>query len=582
MICDEVNSVIELFNAHPSKSNGLQASYANSLAKQLSQLPSLTARDGKSIIEVLKSSPYGESTQRLIDIVDTKLKANSSAASSRAHKKQGNNTTQCLIKWWRFLTQLDWDFIRDPKRTIDAKMTRVVERANRLGLCHPDEIALRWLLATLLLAHYDTLPSAREMFNKLSELKQVCVCERKSNTLEIIFIYPDSPFELDEVIFAHAYDVDDPPINVELHGIIQVAERIALRKNSQLLNDDKGGRDTETWRKLKNTVRGSPSSGITITAQGNRIAGLMPVKRELELPSEAGALPEDEMPQNAAENQLFTNYKAGLNKFSADDMPRNPDENQLYTAYKAELWKMRARTSGLLSSTSSIKTEPTIAKSEVPSPPTPPSLSLGLTTSVDATGALCIASRSVDGPAVADGSKKELATKAEPASTTDSTTFEELDPYAKAAIRAMKDRTTKKKRAAKEKRAADKVNKALSMKVAKPVGKLAKLKATKAELKADKIKSEKLKAAKPEPVDVAKKDIMKAMPSAANPDKPVAPAHYNGGIVYTVLRKTKFRALRVKGDEHTETSATWGKSRSQKDAWSHVIKAIDKHHRAKK
>ena len=134
----------------------------------------------------------------------------------------------------------------------------------------------------------------------------------------------------------------------------------------------------------------------------------------------------------------------------------------------------------------------------------------------------------------------------------------------------MHNRTTRKKIEADEKRVAEKVTKARgSTKVATPVGKAAKLKAE---------KSGKLKVcAKLEPVDVDKAHIMKAMPSAANSTQHVAPVTYNGGVVYTILKQKKFRALRVKGDRYTETSATWGTHRSQKDAWSHVIKAIDKH-----
>ena len=87
-----------------------------------------------------------------------------------------------------------------------------------------------------------------------------------------------------------------------------------------------------------------------------------------------------------------------------------------------------------------------------------------------------------------------------------------------------------------------------------------------------------LKVKREAPIEVANKNITKAMPKDDATTKPI---WYNGGIVYTVHKSKKFRALRVRGDNYTESSASWGKSRTKSEAWSIVIRAIDKHAKGK-
>ena len=57
------------------------------------------------------------------------------------------------------MTAADWDFIKDKKQHFSAKLTRMIERANLLGLVSFDEHTYKWMLAVLLVAHYDQLPS---------------------------------------------------------------------------------------------------------------------------------------------------------------------------------------------------------------------------------------------------------------------------------------------------------------------------------------------------------------------------------------------------------------------------------------
>jgi hypothetical protein len=550
-IIDDLKSVIALFKSRGDVPLDLQATYANSMAKQLSTIASLSTSDAKTIIDVLKKSPYGETaTPRLLSIIDNKLQSSSISKGAKARKKSGANTTQFLHKWWNYLSRSDWALINDPRKTFDHKTRRAVFRSNRLGCSHPDEQTMKWLLATLLIVHYDELPSNSDIFKKLAELKHTFACERTAYALEITYIYPDDPDLLDEAVYQHAYDEDDPPITVELHGVSTVADRVALRKNSALLMGNG----------IKNDDR---PDCITISSTGKITRLLAPIKHEQ---------------PSLQELQALQSHAAQVAKADADDMPKTEPERKLYANYKADLWKLRARASGVLASLKVDMSD--VIKEEPPSPriiapPSPRIIAPGLSTMIDADGALCITSRTLGAETTAEPVpiKSEAGTSAviPPAEAATAPTFDDLDPYAQAAIAALNARNKKqlndKKLQAAEKK---KLNLGKVMKCAMK--------------RADKaVKPEKAvkpdKAAKLEAVTVSKKNIMNAMPSAKSGGAPVL---YNGGVVYTIHKLRKFRGLRERSDRYTETSACWGKTRTMKEAWSLVISAIDKHQHAKK
>jgi hypothetical protein len=70
---------------------------------------------------------------------------------------------------------------------------------------------------------------------------------------------------------------------------------------------------------------------------------------------------------------------------------------------------------------------------------------------------------------------------------------------------------------------------------------------------------------------------MSAMPALKKDGSSPDPVFYKGGVIYTAVKGNKFRALKVRGDNYTEKSKTWGQSTPSKDAWATVVKAIDDH-----
>ena len=87
-------------------------------------------------------------------------------------------------------------------------------------------------------------------------------------------------------------------------------------------------------------------------------------------------------------------------------------------------------------------------------------------------------------------------------------------------------------------------------------------------------------AAKMAPLDATRATIMKSMPKLPTDGSKIAPVLHNGGVVYTSLLKRSLRALKARGDNYSEASASWGQTEPTKAAWKTVIDAIDNHKKA--
>ena len=131
---------------------------------------------------------------------------------------------------YNYLTQSDWDIIRNPKKSFEAKMSTTALRLNLVGCGRASEQTLKWVLALLLLVSYDELPPAKTRYQKLQDLKNCMTAERKAWGLEVLQGFPDTPGELPDAIYQHAYS-EGPPVSVELSGLGVIAEKfIPLRK----------------------------------------------------------------------------------------------------------------------------------------------------------------------------------------------------------------------------------------------------------------------------------------------------------------------------------------------------------------
>ena len=571
-IVREINSVTRFVRGRQAQTGtcdiSLLTKFADTLIKMIDTLPALNASDAGLLAESLHDSPYGdEGTARINASIDAKLTASHDSPGgttgrdkTRPHKADGP-PPQFLKCWWNYNTRDDWTVFKDPKRAFSAKMTWLVERANSIGMANPDEQTLKWMLAMLLLLHYDELPTYKEIYNKLQELKRCCESERKHFEIQHLLKFPDNPNQLPTPVFAHAFpDHENPPLQGELSGVSTVASCIPLRANSRL---------------LKGKKQQPPEIHNTTT-----VPELLPAKSSAA--SSAGRMPSNRAPI---------------------DLSTDADEELLWLEYQDKVNKLK------MEKLKHVKTEVV----EPAEPPAPPS-TINIRRHQD--GTLKLMPRSHESHV---GNHRLLAkqpcrteSSAKPPDESD------LDPWTRQAMSALKSRNGKDK----ETKAADKAAKKKAEEAAATVATKACTKESKkaaASVAKKDCKKEAMKVAKKEAVgssdavarpkppskhhgagkptalpkkrsrrgdveDVPKSKIMSAMPrqtaDGSNPD----PVSYNGGVIYTSQNIKKFRALRLRGDRYTEKAHGWTPKThgTMKKAWASAVQCIDEYKKKKK
>jgi hypothetical protein len=538
MACKHLIREIDGVNAFQRSRNtdigdDLRMSFVTSLITQINQLTSLSPLDASILEAALKDSAYGaDGDNKLRAAIDARVR---STATGKAPK--GGCLTQSLKFWWKYATQGDWDHIKDPTKSWNSKMTRIVERGNSVGCTMPDEQSIKWMLAMLLLACYTEQPKPKVIHKKLIDLKECIASERKPWSLEQVVDFPNDPSDLPDAVYNAAY-ADEPPISIDISGINMIACAIPLRKNNKrLAGEPSTAVDADDWAAIQKPLRGSSKPGIKIEQR------------------EGG--------------YKCTNALVSTNADLFDESVHDADESDLLLEYKrklADLRRLKASRGGDANSPDShppTPNEPSAARiaNAVPNG--------GMMLSRDADGNLKIKPRVFGEPA-----KMELRCppqpKAEPDSdeesdVVDEPSYKELDPYAKAAVAAMTQRQTKKKEKAKAeakaKASAGKPKTTPTKAKKKPMPAKAKLQLKK-----------RPGAAAPE--DVAKGSIAKAMPKLPADGSNPSPVFYNGGVIYTSVAKKKFRGLTTRGDEYTEKSKGWARCKPI-EAWKAVVDEID-------
>ena len=142
------------------------------------------------------------------------------------------------------------------KLNMHMKISTMVARLNRLGVTHPHEQTVRWNLAFLILLAYDVPPTAKENNKLVNDFKDVAEAERKTFPFHHRVHYPSSPAGLEADAYAHAYDADDPPIQHHVQGLAAYAQNnMIMRKNNMHLKDE----HTKTKTPIKSEAVAPPS-----------------------------------------------------------------------------------------------------------------------------------------------------------------------------------------------------------------------------------------------------------------------------------------------------------------------------------
>jgi hypothetical protein len=539
----------------------LLSSFSTGLIKMINEAPSFGASEGGLVNQALKDSPYGEpGTTNIVAAVDRRCSSTADACSARGTRKsrggaiQASSPKQTIMHWWNYPTQEDWDFVNDPARSWDSKVCKMVERANAIGLGNPDEQAEKWMLAMLLLIHYRELPSYKEIYSKLLDLKKAFISERRTFGLEHITQYPEQPRDLPPSVYASAYPAGGAqPVAVQLHGVRTVADHIPLRKNSKL---------------LKGPKKAAELADVSFGPAGRSMSG-EPAKSEPHL-SYSPLASVDAAPQDDEEKLLWLDYqqkmlqlkqkKQQMQQPVKEELAGSEHTDGYDTAAAARPVRGSIRISR--SSDGSLKLFPR----EQDELPPPSAVSRRVMTKQ---------------PVKADA---DAAGEADAAPTED-----DLDPYTRQAIAALHSRVEKdkaEKAAAKKSKRKSTAEPAAESapKVEPPAGVSKRPAAKEAVAPASKAKKEKHlapaaakpKSEKQEPVEATAANVAKMLPAKSFPTSGTnpPPVLYNGGVIYTSIKEQKFRALGVRGDRYTETGASWKKV-GIPEAWKFAYNSID-------
>ena len=523
-IIQEIKSVQSLLASRAacgSQPNAcLVTQFAEALIAIINNTKIMTIQDVQPVIAALKDGPYGKyGNDKILAAIDAKL----AQLAGPKHAKD-NSAGQSLKEVWNYLTPDDWAFITDKAKFISAKMCRVVERVHSIGCVAPSESTYKWMLAVILLSHYDEMPAPSLIYAKLLELKQVAGAEKKSYALQQLNSFPAKPTDMPPDIYALAYP-DAHPVAREMHGIHAVADRIPLRKNSKLLTDKKQAAASEAcFAKVKSEVASKDPA----------------VKQELGVGNPSTAVKQE------------AEVAAGFDK--TVPMPTDDHEEHLLVEYKSGIWKHRAEKTGVLLSHAPAVVPAVVAPTAVPA----------MVATKTEHGALVLSARiKTEVPSCPAAHVPTDAAPPPPKAETYGET--DLDPYAQAALKAFGARELKKKDLQADKRKQS----AAAKKAAKGV--------VKSENRKSKKKSAKGVATSEDYQMVTAEQARSSCPEGDSP-----PLLYKTGIIYTVSKSNMFRALRIRGDKYTESSCGWGKSRTKQEAWTKVVQAIDKHRAAGK
>jgi len=524
-VIKEITSIRKFFETRDSDSDptALQQSFAVSIIHKINLIKSLGPMDGAQINEALKDDPVGcVHTKRIKDHVEELMNKNLKdevTTPTTAANKKGGHSDQFLKHWWNYVTESEITFLQNPDKGFNSKMTLLVERAMKVGCNGGDEQTKKWCMALLVRLHYKDLPCAQTLYDKIQDLKRAWTSEYQQLYVERIDEYPEHPRDLPKSIFAAAY-ADEQPHPVQLSGINAIADAIPLRRNSRLLKKQK--------QPLPERV--------------NAEKAISDVMTDAHVKSEAPSVAVK--PLGAVKTEL-----------SDDD----DDEAMVKAEYELKIAKLRAVKRERLESASS-----GLYKAL---PPTTAGGRVQVHRSSDGSYSLTSAPKlevpkeEVEEPhAVSQAHPEEGAVPQ----------LEDLDEYTKAAINALKIRNASKKSGASTAPAGASTKGCVRKRPACASASSASLRKRPAAAKQKAVvTSEKEPKAIPN---------MPTMPSDGSNPRPV---HYWGGIIYTARASRKFRALRVKGDTCTESSASWGGEKPNKAAWGKCVQAITAHYKKK-
>ena len=150
-----------------------------SICAKINTLRVFKAMDALQLTHAIKDAPLqADAATMLHDAIAARLTGDVDGQTARQAVK-ANVSGQMMLCPYRYLTDNDWTWVRDPRNDIERRLVRIVARLVRLGVRSLDGPSTRALLAMLVHIFFEERerwPEAEEMYdwvNKLSRLHMV-------------------------------------------------------------------------------------------------------------------------------------------------------------------------------------------------------------------------------------------------------------------------------------------------------------------------------------------------------------------------------------------------------------------------
>ena len=144
--------------------------------------------------------------------LDERLKRGLADQVSTATGKKGTKAKQTFTFWQNAFSAKDWAHLFAKKKSFDSKLTLAVERARSIGLRSLSGDSIRFLVALLCIAHYEAMPSAKQLHSKVKDVTTAFDAQNAADaSLPYIVKYPEKTEDFPPELLSSAYAEGDPP-----------------------------------------------------------------------------------------------------------------------------------------------------------------------------------------------------------------------------------------------------------------------------------------------------------------------------------------------------------------------------------
>ena len=220
------------------KATKLRENLTATITAGITRLPSLSTKEANTLMQALLDEPFGDVlTRQVLTAIDAKL-SDHGDSTAEPRSRGGIGADTCNVHIWphNYLTNEEWQLLRNPVLSPHSKLLCLVHRLSLLGIYNPHEQTFRYWLALLTKCSYQHMPHPDDIHRDLLDLKQTITSKKMRVPFTPPLRFPEHAKDLPESVRKHAYP-DGLPVEIAVPDLADIARnKVALRGNSKLLS----------------------------------------------------------------------------------------------------------------------------------------------------------------------------------------------------------------------------------------------------------------------------------------------------------------------------------------------------------